>query len=90
VLKHNIVSSAASRCAMDARLGVFCEEKILLAANYGAAAAAYGAAIAELEQTMIRDSREVYAQRRQTVEVTRIMCEAALKELDDHVSGHGC
>jgi hypothetical protein len=66
------------------------KRRILLTANYGSAGAGYGAAIAELEQTMIRDSKEVYAQRRQRVEVARIMCEAALKELDDHVSGHGC
>ena len=90
MLKQNILSSVASRSAIDARLGVFCEERIFLMVNYGAAGAAYGAAIAELEQTMIRDSKEVYAQRRQKVEVARIICEAALKELDDHVSGHGC
>jgi hypothetical protein len=90
VLKHTIVSSETSRSPAAPRLGVFCEEKIFLMANYGAAATKYCAAVAELEQTMIRDSKEVYAQRRRTVEVARIISEAALKELDDHVAAHGC
>ena len=71
-------------------LGVFCEDKIVLMANYGAAAVAYCASVSKLEQALIRGSREVYAERRRAVEMTRIICEAALKELDDHVSADGC
>ena len=81
------IPSALPRAA---KVGVFCEQKILLMANYGAAAAEYGAAVAKFEQTMIRGSRETYAERRRSVEMARIICEAALKELDDHVSADGC
>jgi hypothetical protein len=84
------MSSVTSRSPTAPKLGVFCEEKIFLMASYGAAAKEYCAAVAELEETMIRDSREVYAQRRKNVEVARIVCETALKELDDHVSAHLC
>ena len=82
--------SVTSRLPPAAKLGVFCEEKILLVANYGAAVTGYCAAVAELEKGMIRDSREVYAERRRSVEVARLICEAARKELDDHVSADGC
>jgi len=82
--------SMTSQLPLAAKLGVFCEEKILLMANYGAAAAKYCAAVATLEQGMIRGSRETYAERRRSVETVRIICEAALSELDDHVSEHGC
>jgi hypothetical protein len=71
-----------------ARLGMFCEEKVLLMANYGAASTAYYASVSKLEQGMIRGSRETYAG--QSVEIARIICEAALKELDDHVFTDGC
>jgi hypothetical protein len=89
-LKNNIGSDVTLRSPTAARLGVFCEQKICLMANYGSAAAEYCATVVELERTMIRDSKEVYAQRRRTTEVARIFCEAALRELDDHVSAHGC
>jgi hypothetical protein len=69
---------------------VFCERKVLLVANYGAAALEYCAAVGRLENTMIRDSKEVYSNLRRSVEVARISCEAALKELDDHVAADGC
>lgn len=82
--------SVASRSPNGHKLGVFCEQKILLTANYGAAVAVYAAAASELEKGMIRDSKEVYAERRQAVEVARILCEAALKELDAHVFADGC
>jgi len=72
------------------KLGVFCEEKVVLMANYGAAAVAYCAAVTKLEQAMIRGSREIYAEQRRSVEMTRIICEAALKELDNHVNVDGC
>jgi len=72
------------------KLGVFCEHKIVLMANYGAAAVAYCAAVSKLEQALIRGSRETYAEQRRSVEMARIICEAALKELDDHVSADGC
>jgi hypothetical protein len=88
-LKHTL-SSLTSRPLPAPTLGVFCERKIVLTANFGAAASAYCAAVAELEKGMIRDSREVYAVRRRAVEVARINCEAALKELDDHVSVDRC
>jgi len=84
------MSSVTSSSPACLKLGVFCETKMLLMANYGAASAEYCAAVAVLEQMMIRASKEVYAERRQTLEVVRIICEAALKELDDHVSAHGC
>jgi hypothetical protein len=89
-LKHDSLSGETSRLCPAPKLGVFCEEKILLVANYGAAVTDYCATVAELEKAMIRDSREVYAERRRRVEVARIICEAALKELDDHVSADGC
>jgi hypothetical protein len=79
-----------SELHLAAKLGVFCEEKILLMANYGAAAEKYCASVAKLEQGMIRGSRETYAELRRSVEIARIICEAALKELDDHVSAHSC
>ena len=82
--------SIASELPLGARLGVFCEEKVVLMANYGAAAVAYCAAVTKLEQALIRGSRETYAEQRRSVEMARIICEAALKELDDHVSADGC
>lgn len=89
-MKHNAPSSVTSRLPPSPQLGVFCEEKILLVANYGAAVTDYYEAVAELEKGMIRDSKEVFAERRRKVEVARIICEAALKELDDHVSADRC
>jgi len=82
--------SVTSRSPTSLKLGVFCEKKILLTANYGAAAAAYYAAVTELEKGMIRDSKEVFAERRRAVELARILSEAALKELDSHVFADGC
>ena len=70
--------------------GVFCEEKVLLVANYGAAATEYFASVYQFERGMIRASRETYAELRRSVESARMRCEAALKELDDHVSADGC
>ena len=72
------------------RLGVFCEKKILLMAHYGAAAAKYCAEVVKLEQGLIRGSRETFAEQRRSVEIARRICEAALRELDDHVSADGC
>jgi hypothetical protein len=79
-----------SKFPFSARLGVFCEEKVVFMADYAAAAVAYCAAVSKLEQAMIRGSREAYADLRQSLEVARILCEAALKELDHHVSADGC
>jgi hypothetical protein len=73
-----------------ARPGVFCEEKVLLVANYGSAASDYFASVSQLERGMIRASRETYAELRRSVEAARMRCEAALTELDDHVSADGC
>ena len=70
--------------------GVSCEDKIQLVANYGAAVAGYYSAVSELEEGMISQSKEIYAARRRSVEEARMICEAARKELDDHVSAHGC
>lgn len=56
---------------------MFCEEQIRLVANYSAAAAVYYASVAHLEQTMIGESREIYAERRRVSEEARIMCEMA-------------
>jgi hypothetical protein len=75
---------------LAAKPGVFCEEKVLLVANYGAAASEYFASVSQLERGMIRASREKYAELRRSVETARMRCEAALKELDDHVSADGC
>ena len=72
------------------RLGLFCEEKVVLVANYSSAVIAYGDAVAQLENGMIRESKETYAERRRLVEAARSICEAALKELDGHVTAHGC
>jgi hypothetical protein len=82
--------SLMSELPRATQLGVFCEDKVVLMANYGAAAVAYGAAVSKLEQALIRGSRETYAEHRRLVEMARIICEAALKELDDHVSADGC
>ena len=82
--------STTSELPIAAKLGVFCEEKMLLMANYGAAAAEYYASVAKLEQGMIRGSRKTYAELRRSVEMARIICEATLRELDDHVSADGC
>jgi hypothetical protein len=82
--------SITSELPLAAKLGVFCEEKMLLMANYGAAAAQYHASVAQLEQGMIRGSKKTYAELRRSVEMARIICEAALRELDDHVSADGC
>jgi len=82
--------SMTSELPLAARPGVFCEEKILLMANYGAAAAAYCVSVAKLEQGIIRGSRETYAELRWSLETARMTCEAALRELDDHVSADGC
>jgi hypothetical protein len=87
---HNGTSRVTSRLSPAPKIGVFCEEKIVLVANYAAAMTAYVAAVTQLEKGMIRASREVYAERRRLVEVARIVCDAALKELDDHVSGDCC
>jgi hypothetical protein len=89
-VRNNIESDLSSRSATATKLGVFCERKIFLMANYGSAAANYCAAVSEFEQTMIRDTKEMYARRRRTVEVARVICESALRELDDHVSTHCC
>jgi hypothetical protein len=89
-VRNKIEPDVNSRSATATKLGVFCERKIFLMANYGSAAAKYCAAVSEFEQTMIRDTKEVYAQRRRTVEVARVICETALQELDHHVSTHGC
>ena len=89
-LTHNSTSSVTSGLSPTPKLGVFCEEKIVLVANYAAAMTAYLAAVTQLEKRMIRDSKEVYAERRRLVEVARIVCEAALKELDDHVATDRC
>jgi hypothetical protein len=87
---HNSIYSPTSLSPRTSKLGVFCEEKILLVANYGAAATQYYNAVARLEKTMIRDSKEAYTELRRSVEVARMICEAALKELDDHVAADGC
>jgi hypothetical protein len=63
---------------------------MFLMASYGAAAMVYCAAVARFERTMIRDSKQVYTERRQSVEMARINCEAALKALDDHVAADDC
>jgi|HubBroStandDraft_6_1064221.scaffolds.fasta_scaffold374960_2 hypothetical protein len=86
--QHHV--SLTTELPVGARLGMFCEEKVLLMANYGAASTAYYASVSKLEQGMIRGSRETYAGLRQSVEIARIICEAALKELDDHVFTDGC
>jgi hypothetical protein len=70
-----------SELPLTARPGVFCEEKILLMANYGAAAAAYCVSVAKLEQGIIRGSRETYAELRCSLETARRTCEAALGNL---------
>jgi hypothetical protein len=82
--------SMTSELPRAARLGVFCEEKILLMTNYAAAVGEYCAAVSKLEEGMIRGSREAYAELRRSVEIARIICEAALKELDDHVAADSC
>ena len=74
------LTDVKSRSALAATLGVFCEQKIFLMANYGSAAAEYCAAVSEFEQTMIRDSKEMYAQRRRKLEVARVICETALRK----------
>jgi hypothetical protein len=84
------VSNATSQLLPAAQLGVFCEEKITFMAHYGAAVVEYCASVAKLEQGMIKGSRETYAELRRSVEVVRVICEAALKELDAHVSTDGC
>jgi hypothetical protein len=89
-VRNNIEPDVKFSSATATRPGVFCEQKIVLMANYGSVTAKYWAAVSEFEQTMIRESEEVYAQRRRTVEVARVICEAALRELDDHVSTHCC
>ena len=89
-MKPTSIPTTTSRLQPAPTLGVFCEEKILLVANYGAALDEYHRAAAEFEAGMIRDSKEVYAERRRQLEVARIICEAALKDLDDHVSSDGC
>jgi len=63
---------------------------IELMANYSTAAAAYCFSVAELEEGMITGSRQVFAARRRSAEEARAICEAALKELDDHVSERHC
>jgi hypothetical protein len=83
-------ASMTSELPLAATLGVFCEEKVVLMANYGAASVAYCAAVSKLEQALIRGSRKTYAEQRRLVEMARIICEASLKELDDHVSADGC
>jgi hypothetical protein len=82
--------SMTSELPLAAKLGVFCEEKMLLMANYGAAAAQYHASVVKLEQGMIRGSKKTYAELRRSAEMARIVCEAALRELDEHVSTDGC
>jgi hypothetical protein len=69
---------------------LFCEEKINLVADYGAAAAAYYSAIQELEQGMITGSTAMYLERRKATEEARALCEKARNELDDHGAKHGC
>lgn len=68
---------------------MFCEDQILLMANYSAAVAAYYSTVVQLEQ-QIRGSGEIYQQQRRLSEKARMMCEAARKELDQHVTAHGC
>ena len=87
---HDGTSRVTSRRSAAPNLGGFCEEKIVLVANYAAAMTAYLDAVTQLEKSLIRDSKEVYAERRRLVEVARIVCEVALKELDDHVSADQC
>jgi len=70
--------------------GGFCEEKIRLVADYCAAVSAYSLSIAELEQGLITRSRETYAERYKRSETARHLAETARKELEDHVSDHGC
>lgn len=67
-----------------------CEEQLRLVTDYGAAVAAYYAAITRLEQGMISGSREIYAQLRWATEEARMQCETARKALDDHGKEHGC
>ena len=89
-MSFSLNTRTISSTSQSPRIGVFCEEKVVLMADYGAAAVAYCAAVSKLEQAMIRGSRETYADLRQSVEIARILCEAALKELDDHVFTDGC
>jgi len=69
---------------------VSCEEKLQLVNSYAASVASYYAAVAELEQGMVTGSRDTYAEQQELAEEARIACEAARKQLDDHLSAHGC
>ena len=69
---------------------MICEDQIFLVANYGAAVAAYYASVVQLEQGVISGSVKIYAERRRATEDARLICEAARRELDDHVLAHGC
>jgi hypothetical protein len=69
---------------------MLCEQQIELLANYSAAATAYCASVARLEQALIGRSAEIYAERRRASEEARIACDAARQELEHHETAHQC
>jgi len=71
----------------DVRL---CEEKIRLVAEYSAAVSAYFSSVSELEHEMISRSREIYSERYLRSETMRHLVDTTRRELEDHVSEHGC
>ena len=65
-------------------------EKTRLVADYGAAVAAYYAAVGEFEQGLIIGSHQVYENQYRATEAARLECEGKRKVLEEHVAGHGC